>query len=56
LIHEQFDQIVKLADERLKEAKKIKRTSDVLDQREAAEKEIQLCGMLVELLDYFESY
>jgi hypothetical protein len=56
LINEQFDRLVKLVDERLKQAKMIKRTSNVPDQREAAGKEIQSCPMLVELLDYFESY
>jgi hypothetical protein len=55
LIIEQFDQIVNLIDERLKEAKKLKRTS-ISDQHEVAIEEIRLCELLRIFLKYFERY
>ncbi|CAF3931867.1 unnamed protein product [Rotaria sp. Silwood1] len=42
LVNDQFDQIVNVVDERLKKAKKLKRTTDVSDQCEAAREEIRL--------------
>ncbi|CAF0859665.1 unnamed protein product [Adineta steineri] len=56
LINDQFDEIVHLNNERLKQAKKLKRTTVVSDEREAAGEEIRLCGMLQVLLKYFERY
>ncbi|CAF3077481.1 unnamed protein product [Rotaria sp. Silwood2] len=56
LANGQFDQIVSLVDERLKKAKKLKRTANDSDQCEAAREEIRLCEILHVLLNYFEQY
>ncbi|CAF4472340.1 unnamed protein product [Rotaria sp. Silwood2] len=56
LVNDQFDQIVSLVDERLKKAKKLKRTANDSDQCEAAREEIRLCEILHVLLNYFEQY
>lgn len=56
LVNDQFDHIVNLVSERLKEAKKLKRTTSDSDQREAAREEVRLCEILHVLLNYFERY
>ncbi len=56
LIEDQFDQIANLFDERVKQAKTAKRTTNDLDESEKAREELKICVMLRELLNYFESY
>lgn len=56
LVNDQFDHIVNLVVERLKQAKKLKRTTSDRDQRETAHEEIRLCEILQVLLNYFERY
>ncbi|CAF0949124.1 unnamed protein product [Rotaria sordida] len=56
LVNDQFDHIVNLVGERLKQAKKLKRTTSDSDQCDAALEEIRLCEILLILLNYFERY
>ncbi|CAF1395493.1 unnamed protein product [Rotaria sordida] len=56
LVNDQFDHIVNLVGERLKQAKKLKRTTSESDQCDAALEEIRLCEILLILLNYFERY
>lgn len=56
LINDEFDQIVNVLDKRLKQAKRLMRTTNISDEREAAREETRLCEILRVLLNYFEHY